>query len=60
MALNFTPPESSKQVELDFETSVAGDRERFATLVDKPNISKTGLQKVTNDMSLLKPPQILK
>jgi hypothetical protein len=45
-------------VELDFETSVAGDRERFATLMDKPNISKTGLQKVTNDMSLFSSPPV--
>jgi hypothetical protein len=45
--------EMVREIEETFETSVAGADSKLAMLGDKPNISKMGLIKVTNDKSAL-------
>lgn len=42
-----------RRIEEEFETSVMGADDRYSVLGDKPNISKTGLKKVTNDQTAL-------
>jgi chromosome segregation ATPase len=42
-----------RQIEEDFETTVAGADSKFNMLQDKPNISSMGLWKVTNDQTAL-------
>ena len=42
-----------REIEEEFETTVAGADSKFNMLQDKPNISRGGLRKVTNDQTAL-------
>ena len=42
-----------REIEGEFETTVAGADSKFNMLQDKPNISRGGLRKVTNDQTAL-------